>query len=200
MNEHLKTSQAGLDLIAKWEGIILHPYICPAGKKTIGIGHVILPNENFGPTITKEQAFQILAKDVAICENAIKRDIKVKLTQHQFDALVSWTFNCGTGVLKTSSLAKELNNGNYDCVPSKLLEWCKFKVNGVLKVNQGLYNRRKSEGEMWLRPDENPSEPVSDDTDLNQEIAMGDHKMTEKLYCSEDDLYCHGPDEILVCQ
>jgi len=52
----MKTSEAGLALIKKYEGLALKPYICPAGYPTIGYGHVIRKGEDFSKGITKEQA------------------------------------------------------------------------------------------------------------------------------------------------
>lgn len=153
---NMKTSATGLEFIAKWEGCILKPYKDIAGLRTIGIGHLILPSENFpdGVSITKEQALELLAKDVVKCESAISKNIKVPLNQNQFDALVSFGFNCGTGVYATSSACKELNGGKYDKVPELLLLWSKAKVNGVMQTVSGLYNRRKSEGELFVKPAE----------------------------------------------
>lgn len=154
MNDSMKTSQAGLEFISKWEGCVLKPYKDIAGLRTIGIGHLILSSENFpdGLAITKEQALEILAKDLAKCEVAIKKFITVELNQNQWDALVSFGFNCGTGVYATSSACKSLNAGQCDKVPELLLLWSKAKINGVMQTNQGLYNRRKSEGELFTKP------------------------------------------------
>ena len=173
----MKTSSNGLNFIAKWEGCVLHVYKDIAGLATIGVGHLIKPGENF-TTITKEQALELLSQDVAKCEAAINKLITVELNQNQFDALVSWSFNCGTGVLQTSSLAKELNKGNYDVVPTKLLDWCKYTAveNGVkvLKTNQGLLNRRKSEGELW-------SSPISEVVDGNGLLSQAEIDQVNNL-------------------
>lgn len=157
VNDSLKTSQNGLDHITKWEGLMLKRYICPAGKPTIGVGHVILPGENYA-TITKEQALEILAKDVERFEKAIKKYISVPLNQNQFDALVSFIFNTGEGGIINTSVQKAINGGDFTSVPTKLQEWCKFRVNGVMKINQGLLNRRKSESELFMKKEENTSE------------------------------------------
>ena len=154
INDEIVTSKSGLEFISKWEGCILKPYKDIAGLRTIGIGHLIKPGENFpnNVEITKEKALEILASDVKICESSIKTRIKVPLNQNQFDALVSFGFNCGTGVYVQSDACKALNEGKYDEVPLRLLVWCKARVNGVLRKNQGLYNRRKSEGELFVKP------------------------------------------------
>ena len=158
MNENLTTSKNGLEFIANWEGCILKPYKDIAGLRTIGIGHLIKPGENFpdGVTITKEQALDLLAQDVKLCEDAIKKHIKVVLNQNQFDALVSFGFNCGVGVYMTSGACVALNAGRYAEVPTQLLSWSKAKINGVLQTVQGLYNRRKSEGQLFMKAAEAP--------------------------------------------
>lgn len=148
----MKTSKNGLEFIKKWEGCVLHQYICPAGKPTIGIGHVVLPGEKFPTTMTEQEALDLLQKDVSRFEAAILANIKVPLNQNQFDSLVSFTFNVGTGGVIGSGLQRELNLGKYDAVPGELLKWCKFVQNGVKKVNVGLQNRRKSEGELFMKP------------------------------------------------
>lgn len=154
MNDDMKTSRAGLEFITKWEGCILKPYKDIAGLWTVGVGHLIVPGDNFPPgvTITKDQALELLAKDVAKCETAIKKFITVPLNQNQFDALCSFAFNCGTGVIQSSSACKALNAGKPEQVPGLLLLWSKAKVNGVMTTVQGLYNRRKSEGELFMKP------------------------------------------------
>ena len=151
MNDELKTSQNGLEFIAKWEGCILHPYKDIAGLRTIGIGHLIKSDENYpdGTVITKEKALDILSQDVKKCEDAIKQHITVELSQDQFDALVSFGFNCGVGVYSNSGVARALSSGNYDQVPPRLLDWSKANVNGQLTTIKGLYDRRKAEGDLF---------------------------------------------------
>lgn len=151
MNEHLKVSAAGLEHITKWEGLMLKRYICPAGKPTIGVGHVILPGENY-QEITKEQAMEILSKDVERFEKAVKKHIAVPLNQNQFDALVSFIFNTGEGGIINTGVQKAVNSGDFASVPAKLEEWCKFRVDGVMKVNKGLLSRRKSESQLFMKP------------------------------------------------
>lgn len=156
MNENLKTSRNGLEFITKWEGLILKPYKDVAGLRTIGVGHLIKPGENFpdGITITKEQALDILAVDVEKCETAIKKSINIALNQNQFDALVSFGFNCGVGVYSNSNVSSAVNSMNFSQVPEKLMAWNKARVNGVLQEVKGLTSRRKEEGALFIRPTE----------------------------------------------
>ena len=153
INQNLKTSQNGLNFIAQWEGCVLKPYKDVAGLRTIGVGHLITPNENFpdGVAITKDQALQILAVDSAKCEAAIKKAFaNVDLTQNMFDALVSFGFNCGTGTYTTSGVGKCVAAGDFAHVPERLLDWCKATINGKKEIVPGLYSRRKAEGELFL--------------------------------------------------
>lgn len=150
----MKTSQAGLEFIAKWEGVVLKPYKDVAGLRTIGVGHLIRNDENFPDNveITLEKAYEILAQDVAKCEEAIKKSIKVDVNQNQFDALVSFGFNCGVGVYSTSQACINLNAGNYAGFPEALMAWSKAKVNGVLTTIPGLAARRADEGKLFSKP------------------------------------------------
>lgn len=160
INDSLKTSKEGLEHIMKWEGLVLKRYICPAGKPTIGVGHVILPNENY-QEITKEQAIDILAKDVERFEKAVKKHIIVPLNQNQFDALVSFIFNTGEGGIINTGVQKAVNASMFASVPAKLEEWSKFKVDGVLKTNKSLLNRRKSESQLFMKPIDHENNKIS---------------------------------------
>lgn len=153
MNDKLVTSMNGLQFIEKWEGCVLTPYKDVAGLRTIGIGYLIKPKDNFpdGVAITKEKAYDLLREEVKKCEDSIKKNIKVQLTQNMFDALVSFGFNCGVGVYSNSGVSRETNAGKFANVPERLLDWCKATINGKKEIVPGLYNRRKDEGDLFLR-------------------------------------------------
>jgi len=93
----------------------------------------------------------LLRTDIVKYETAVNNNVKVSLTQSQFDALVSFTYNIGTGGFKSSSALKELNKGNYDVVPSKMKLWNKVTdpKTHKLKVSQGLVNRRAAEANLF---------------------------------------------------
>jgi len=148
----MNISANGLDLITRWEGLKLTRYICPAGKPTIGVGHVILPSENIPNTITREFAMELLKKDVERFEKAVNTLIIVELNQNQFDALVCFIFNTGEGGLKNTGVSKAVNSKNFAAVPAALRLWNKIKVNGVSQENKGLTNRRISEAELFMKP------------------------------------------------
>ncbi|WP_462351566.1 lysozyme [Fusobacterium varium] len=104
----MKISEKGIEFIIKEEGEILEAYICPAGVLTIGVGHTGKDVKS-GMKITKEKSREFLKNDLIKFENSVNRSVKVSLTQNQFDALVSFVFNVGTGAFETSTLLKKIN-------------------------------------------------------------------------------------------
>lgn len=145
----MKTSQRGLDLIKRYEGIKLKPYRCPAGLWTVGCGHLIgngnmLP-DSWNRKFTIEEVNALLATDVCRFERGIERYISAKLTQGMFDALVSFSFNLGLGTLQRSSLRQKINRGDYEGAKKVLLKY--NKAGG--KVLKGLDNRRKDEAALF---------------------------------------------------
>lgn len=146
----MKISERGLNLIKKYEGLRLRPYKCPAGLWTVGYGHVIgdgrtLP-ESERRTFTKEEVDLLLQKDVARFERGVLRLCPVPLTQGQFDALVSFSFNLGLGNLQRSTLRMKTNRGQIYRASKEFLKW--VRANG--KVMQGLVRRRKDESILFL--------------------------------------------------
>lgn len=172
----MKTSAAGLRFLAdeegeaKWDPArkLYFPYKDFAGYPTIGVGHLIKPGEDFSGGITPERVMQLLEQDVFKCEVAIDESVKVPLSQHMFDCLVSWSFNCGVGVLRSSTLVRQLNSGHPEQVPQLLLAWC--HAGG--KFSQALYNRRQREGHLWGMLDDGPA-PRVELTDADRAAAMG---------------------------
>ncbi|ACP20889.1 hypothetical protein Aasi_1537 [Candidatus Amoebophilus asiaticus 5a2] len=145
-------SQAGLNFIASYEGCSLKVYKDVAGIETIGYGHVVLPREDFSKEITHKKALELLHQDADEAIRGVKSQVKVPLLQHQFDALVSFTFNVGSKALKESRLLKLINSR--DMEPEKIreafLRFRKAKINGVLTDVQGLVNRRGTEAKLFL--------------------------------------------------
>lgn len=142
MNNY-KTSPKGLELIKTFEGFRAQAYLCPARVWTIGYGTTL--GVKPGQVITEAKAVKLMANDLVSFENAVKRLVKVPLSQNQFDALVSFAYNCGVGNLTSSTLLKLLNQGQYHLVPAQFLRWNK----GGGKVLAGLTRRRKSEVWLW---------------------------------------------------
>lgn len=142
----MKTSQKGLDLIKKFEGFSDREYICPAGKPTIGYGHVILPNEDFPVPMTRLEGELLLKKDLESRELTLNKFLKVKISQNQFDALISLIYNIGIENFKQSTLLKFINDRLFDKVPDQFRRW-KY-INKV--VSKGLLARREEEIKLWL--------------------------------------------------
>lgn len=138
-------NEAGLALVKKFEGFSSEPYQDQAGHFTIGWGHLIMEGENF-TEITPEEAENILQMDLNRAESAVDRLIKVTLTDNQFAALVSFTFNLGSGALYRSTLRKVLNGGEYIKAAKEFPRWI-FSA-GVR--NKGLLRRRIAERNLFL--------------------------------------------------
>lgn len=145
MNEQLKVSDAGLQIIKESEGCQLTQYICPAGKLTIGYGHTGKDVKR-GMTITLDEATALLKLDCIDAEKAIKRLVKVPLKQYQFDALASLVYNIGAGNFEKSTLLKKLNNGDYDGAGAEFIRW---KFEGAREL-RGLVIRREKEQALFL--------------------------------------------------
>ena len=132
-------------MIKKSEGFRSHEYPDVSGFKTIGYGHRIAAGESFPTGISEPQAAAILAADVHNAEQAIERQVHFPLTQGQFDALVDFCFNLGSGRLASSTLLRELNAGNFAAAGNQLLVW--DHAGG--EVNAGLKARREAEFALW---------------------------------------------------
>ena len=140
----MKTSQEGIDLIKRFEGLRLTAYKCPAGVWTVGYGQTG-PNIKQGTTITLEQAEQLLVTTLIQYENAVDK-YAGKAHQNQFDAMVSLCYNIGIGNFSKSSVARLHKAGQYTGAASAFLLW--NKAGGV--VLAGLVNRRKAERNLYL--------------------------------------------------
>jgi len=141
----MKTSDKGLALIKQYEGLSLTKYICPAGKPTIGYGHVMLPHENLRNVITPAEADALLRADVKRFEACINDAVTVDLHQNGFDALVCFVFNIGCGNFRKSTMLKLINADDFAGAAKQFERWV-FASGHKLP---GLVNRRKAERELW---------------------------------------------------
>jgi len=140
MGRHLMvTSEEGASLIKKFEGCKLEAYQCAAGVWTIGYGHTKEVSE--GDVISQFEAEDLLTYDLQEFEGYVLDYVSVPLKQNEFDALVSWTFNLGSGNLRSSTLLKKLNDHKYKEVPTEIRRWNK----AAGKVLDGLVRRREAE-------------------------------------------------------
>lgn len=139
----MKIGTKGLALIKGYEGFREHAYMDTGNVPTIGYGTT--KGVKIGQTITMADAEAALKRDVSSAENTVTKSVTVKLTQDQFDALVSFVYNVGSGNFRGSTLLSLLNQGQYSQVPPQLLRW--NKDNG--RVIDGLTRRRKAEGDLF---------------------------------------------------
>jgi len=141
--EHVSVD--AINLIKSFEGFSAKAYICPAGVLTIGYGHT--EDVEVGQEVTEDEAIWLLKKDLTDFESVVQQYVNVSLTQNQFDALVSWTFNVGETALRTSTLLKILNQDKYDEVPNQMKRW--VYADGI--ELSGLINRREKEAKLWSK-------------------------------------------------
>jgi len=144
----MKTSQVGLALIKHYEGFRSKPYRCPAGKWTIGYGHLINDGRNlpvdYNRVFSIGEIDELLKRDLVRFEQGVLRYITMPINQHQFDALVSFSFNLGLGTLQRSPVRQKINRGDFKGAAKVLLQY--NKAGG--KVLKGLDLRRKDEARL----------------------------------------------------
>ncbi|AKL03450.1 muraminidase [Enterobacter asburiae] len=145
----MQTSDKGIALIKKFEGCKLTAYQDSVGVCTIGYGWTQPVDGKpirVGMTIKQETAERLLKTGLVSYESDVSRLVKVGLTQGQFDALVSFTYNLGARALSTSTLLRKLNAGDYAGAADEFLRW--NKAGG--KVLNGLTRRREAERALFL--------------------------------------------------
>ncbi len=138
-----RTGRSGVELIKKWEGLRLRAYLCPAGVWTIGYGHTQTAKP--GMVITEAEAERLLLRDLRTFEDDVNSLVKVRLSQSQFDALVSLIYNIGPTNFGRSTLLRMLNAGDYKGAAAQFSRW--NRANG--KVLAGLMNRRAEEAALF---------------------------------------------------
>lgn len=148
----MNISRKGLEFIKGHEGLVLKAY-ADAGygwdRATIGYGHTSQagpPKVHKGMTITRKEASAILRQDLKTFESAIRRHVKVTLTQGMYDALCSFVFNVGIPNFRNSTLLRKLNQGDYIGAANEFAKW--RKSNG--RVLKGLVKRRAGEKALFL--------------------------------------------------
>ena len=157
----MNVSDKAIKMIAHHEGLRQKPYRCPALLWTIGVGHVLYPaqgrlkiEDRMGlellpedsRTFTMNEVNAILKSDLARFEKGVATYCPVALTQGQFDALVSFSFNVGLGTLQRSTLRQKLNRGDKAGAAEEFLKYC--MAGG--KILKGLQNRRIDERALFL--------------------------------------------------
>lgn len=141
-----------LNLVKQFEGFFSKPYLCPANVPTIGYGSILYENGKKvtlqDAQISEQRALELMRWELnkkAIEVDAMTTDI---VNQYQFDALVSFAYNCGSNALRTSTLLKRVNaNPNDPAIKDAFLMW--VKANG--RTLKGLINRRTAEAELYFK-------------------------------------------------
>lgn len=131
------------EFISQWEGLRLKAYKDQGGIWTIGYGTT--KGVYKGMEITPDRAIQLLMEEIWSSYQAVARLTKVILKENQFIALVSFTYNCGSGTYQHSTLRQKINRKEFVSAATEFLRYNKVKINGVYQVARGLTNRRKAE-------------------------------------------------------
>lgn len=144
----MKISDEGIQLILKYEDFHRTVILDAIGIKTVGIGHTTNAKKlKVGAKIAPERVWQWFVNDLNTCYNTIENEVKVELTQYEFDALVAFCFNVGSYNFQRSTLLKLLNsNADRDKVAAQFHRWT--RAGG--KVLKGLERRRADEANMFL--------------------------------------------------
>ncbi|MHB8885798.1 MAG: lysozyme [Methylovirgula sp.] len=144
----MHVSDKGRAFIGVQEGLRLRAYPDSGHVWTIGYGHTSMagaPIVRPGMMITRQQADLILARDLVKYEDEVMREVHVPLSQCHFDALVSFTYNCGEGSLRKAAFLSHLNVGDYARVPEILMEF--DRAGG--RVLADLVRRRRAEAAIF---------------------------------------------------
>lgn len=158
----MKTSGAGKSLIKKFEGVYRRPYLCPAYIWTVGVGHVLYPDQiklkvpdrktyPLQPEHDRDWSHEaidfLLDSDLLMAESAVLRLCpNSAFSQCHFDALVAFVFNVGSGALQASTLRRKFNQGDLVAAGDEFLKW--NKAGG--RALAGLTRRRLAEKELFL--------------------------------------------------
>jgi lysozyme len=155
----LPATTGAAKFISKFESTVLKPFKDSGGLDTIGSGHVLSPHElrtgklligskmvPFREGITRDQANQLLAQDLALYRKKIESLVTVPLSDNQADALTSFVHNVGWSALRRDGMLKKLNAGRYDDVPRLMMRWVHDPFGRTLA---GLVARRRSEVALW---------------------------------------------------
>lgn len=149
--DYYDISESGINFIADYEDFYAEPYRgLDYQNQTIGYGHVIRSGESFA-SLTKEEAKALLRKDLAAFVSIVNGFISgLNLNQNQFDALISFSYNCGVTALQTSTLLKDIKAGADDETIRN--DFCMFKFCNK-KPELGLWRRRMDEADIYLNAD-----------------------------------------------
>lgn len=147
----MTVNKEGIQLLHHFESCSLKSYKCPANVWTIGWGNTFYEDGSKvieGDLITQERADELFKNILDKFSKKAKSLIKKDLTDNQFSALVSFSYNVGTGNLASSTLLKKVNVDPLDnTIESEFLKWNKANK----KVLNGLTRRRQAEADLYLK-------------------------------------------------
>jgi lysozyme len=141
----MQISANGLELIKRFEGFRSRVYLDVAAHPTIGYGHKLLPHEAFPAGVTEPGATVLLEHDARVAEQEVASLVKARLSQGQFDALVDFVYNLGSGRLAGSTLLRLIDAGQYAAAGAQLLRWDKADGRELADLRA----RRQAELALW---------------------------------------------------
>jgi len=155
----MKVDNKFYEFLTSVEGKYKQVYLDSGGEPTIGIGHLLTLSERrsgkiiiektaieYRHGLTEQQVMALCLQDIRDVVNVVNRVVVVRISQNQFNALVSFVFNIGNEGFRQSTLLRLLNQERFIDIPTQMRRW-KYD-NG--KVVQGLINRREKEIQLWL--------------------------------------------------
>ncbi len=164
MGSPVRLSSDGLAFLSHEEGLRTSPYLDEGNNWTIGVGHLITPQEQASGTIliggtpapykqglSLAQVRDLLAQDCAPRETDLSRIIVCPLSDNQFAAAFSLYFNAQPPA--SSTVWQIINGGDWTDLPAHWLQWDHVRVNGVLVESTKLKARRQRELDLWGTPD-----------------------------------------------
>lgn len=151
--EQMGIQKSTLDFISREEGREHRSYKDIAGLDTTGVGHLIKPDEKhlIGKILSENEIDALLKKDLQDTLNSVMSNVKVKMTQNMFDAIMSLVFNIGGSNFKNSTVLKYINSSQpADKIIPAWRSWNKITKNGKKEMSDSLTKRRDRELNLYL--------------------------------------------------
>lgn len=151
------TAYVATDLTVPSEGFLTHLHNDPVGKPTVCIGHLVKPGEQAKMSYTEQECIDMFVQDWVLHEKLLDSVVKVPYRSPWMKgAVTDFTFNKGIGNVKSSTMLRNLNDGNYDAACLQLTRWIYGTVDGKKVVLPGLEVRATKQYKycMGLEPSE----------------------------------------------
>lgn len=147
----MKASNFIINKLKEIENLSLKPYLDVAGYPTIGYGTRFYENSEevkiTDPPISQERADSLLLEKINKIEKCINENVKTKLNQNQFDALISFIYNVGETAFKVSTMRAKLNQNDIVGASNQFKRW----VYSGGEIIKGLINRREFEEKLFTK-------------------------------------------------